>query len=144
MNQDVVLDKLKKIYMIDDGYQELSDEDKSFFDRLFTLLWISDDVFYSNEYLAIKFSMGKSTIEKRLRRMERAFLIHREIYRENNNGKWTSQRRITLDVTLKAKILKKLNMIPSESVSEPEEPEVIINTNKVDNSFIPNFSRRNR
>lgn len=144
MNQEVVLDKLKKIYMVDDGYQELVDDDKAFFDRLFTLLWINDDIFFSNEYLASKFGIGKSTVEKKLRRIERANLIYREIYREFNNGKWTSQRRITLDSTLKAIILKRLNMIPSESVKEPEAPETIINNNIVNNTFEPSFKRRNR
>ena len=47
MNQDLVLDKLKKVYIVDDGYQELADDDKAFFDRLFTLLWINDDIFFS-------------------------------------------------------------------------------------------------
>lgn len=144
MNQDLVLDKLKKIYMVDDGYQELADDDKAFFDRLFTLLWINDDIFFSNEYLASKFCIGKSTVEKKLRRIERANLIYREIYRENNNGKWTSQRRITLDSTLKALILKKLNMIPSEKVQEPEAPETIINNKIVNNTFEPTFKRGNR
>jgi hypothetical protein len=71
-------------------------------------------------------------------------LIYREIYRENNNGKWTSQRRITLDSTLKALILKKLNMIPSEKAQEPEAPETIINNKIVNNTFEPTFKRGNR
>ncbi len=146
MNNDVVFDKLKKIYMVDDGYQELSEEDKNFFDRLFTLLWINEDIFYSNKYLAAKFGYGESTIEKKLRKIERSFLIYREIYRENQKGKWISQRRITLDPTLKAKLYSKLNLIPKEEAKEkelaPEQVEEIINKNINDVEFIPNYRRR--
>ena len=145
MNHDIVFDKLKKIYMVDDGYQELKDEDKTFFDRIFTLLWINEDIFYSNKYLALKFGYGESTIEKKLRKIERSFLIYREVYREQQNGKWISQRRITLDPTLKAKLYKKLNLIPSEEPKEEaaEQVEEVTNKNNNDMEFIPNY-RRNR
>lgn len=143
MNRDVVFDKLKKIYMVDDGYQELSEDDKLFFDRLFTILWISEDCFYSNKFFAARFVIGESTVEKKLRRLERNHLILREIYRENNNGKWQSQRRITLDPTIKAQLYKQLNLInKEEAAADASEVASEVVDTSLEKEFIPNYRRR--
>mgnify|MGYP002509227492 CR=1 FL=1 len=54
---------------------------------------------YSNKYLSQRFNIPVSTIEKRVRRLDRANLIKRKVENElNTNKKWiTTARTIELD-----------------------------------------------
>lgn len=97
LNNDITI--CKQIYMEFKEYQELRESDQAFFDSLFILLYLKDiNQEFSNKYLSSRLGMPVSTVEKRLRRLERAHLIMRFIARfKNKDGYWTTGRTIKLD-----------------------------------------------
>ena len=89
---------LESIYKNLDEYKNLRDSDKEFFDKLFPMLLYYDNDVYSNSYLCNRFNMPKSTLEKRLRRLDNVNLIHKWDEKERINGTWTTiARHIVLD-----------------------------------------------
>ncbi len=115
--------KLRKIYKEYEEYQELSDTAKQLFDQLFPVLWIEEKIDRTNEYLASRFGYQKSTIEKKLRQMERSHLIYRSIIRRRDDltGRWTTHRDITLDDVFKCKISSALKLIPKGYAKQETE-----------------------
>lgn len=92
------LNKYKAIYSQFTEYIELTDGDKEFFDSLFILLTLNTAQDLSNKYLSTRLNAPVSTIEKRLRRLERAHLIIRYIVHfKNEKNYWTTGRTIKLD-----------------------------------------------
>lgn len=91
--------EFKSIYVDIPEYQELREEDRKFFDNLFILLLFNEEKAYSNKYLSQRFSIPLSTIEKRIKRLDRAKLIKRKVVNElQENGRWlTKERTIELD-----------------------------------------------
>lgn len=89
----------RSIYKDIPEYLGLGEEDRKFFDNLFILLLFNEDKAYSNKYLSQRFSIPLSTIEKRIRRLDRANLIKRKVVNELvDNSKWiTKERTIELD-----------------------------------------------
>lgn len=114
--------KLKKIYQNYDEYQLINEADQEFFDQLFSILWIEGHLNKKNEYLGARFGYQKSTIEKKLRHLERAHLIYRDVVRKHDDitGRWTTDRDIFLDEIFKAKLSKDLKLAPAGLVSMPE------------------------
>ncbi len=119
--------KLRKIYKEYEEYQELSDTAKQLFDQIFPILWVEGNLNRTNEYLGSRFGYQKSTIEKKLRQMERSHLIYRNIVRtkDDTTGRWTTQRDITLDDVFKSKLAAALKLLPKGYVKEELEEEII-------------------
>ena len=93
---------LRAIYQDMEAYLTLREEDQKFFDNLFVLLLVYDNNQFSNKYLAQRFNMPISTIEKRIKRLARANLIRRCVSCEYAEGKkhWTTtSRTLELDPT---------------------------------------------
>ncbi len=90
---------LRGVYQDLEAYQRLCEEDRRFFDNLFILLLFNESKIYSNKYLSQRFNIPVSTIEKRVRRLDRANLIKRKVENElKDNEKWiTTARTIELD-----------------------------------------------
>lgn len=91
---------LRAIYQNMESYQCLREEDRKFFDNLFILLLVYDDKNFSNKYLAQRFNMPISTIEKRIKRLAQAKLIRRCAsceYVESKNHWTTISRTLELD-----------------------------------------------
>lgn len=124
--------KIKKIYAQTDSYQSLNESDMNFFDAIFPVLWINGPVSYSNEFFGERFGYAKSTIEKKLRKIERAGLIVRDLTNnlDHDTGKWNTIRIISLDPFLKTRILRDLeskrgNAVAAEdSVDESIEDSI--------------------
>ena len=128
INEIIVDNKLKKIYMEFDGYQELNEAEQNFFDQIFNILWFDDKIEHHNKYLAERLGYSVSTIEKRFRRLDSVKLIYRELYRTKNpvNGKWETNRTIKLDPFIRSEIARKLKLVPADlkpvEEAKPEEP----------------------
>lgn len=107
--------KLKKIYSQYDGYHELIESDQLFFDQIFNLLWIDDEISHSNKTLGQHFGYATSTIEKKLRRIEASGLIIRDVqsrYFDNETQQWLTIRKIFLAPIIKSMLVNNLNMLP--------------------------------
>lgn len=148
---EYINNKLRRIYKEYEEYQELSDTAKQLFDQLFSILWVEEKLDRTNEYLASRFGYQKSTIEKKLRQMERSHLIYRSIMRRRDEltGRWTTHRDITLDDVFKSKLTSALKLYPTayikqetekieENIENVEEDLEIKSTKKVKNK--PNFN----
>lgn len=143
MQQQLIIDsKLKKIYSKYDGYKALKEEPNSealilFFEQIFILTWFAEknEIWMSNKDIGRKTGYAESTIEKKLRALERCKLIFREIQRFFSNGRWQSVRRITLEASLIAMMYKELNLTPKNTVRvEPKitpEEEIISHDVKI-------------
>ncbi len=122
-----VNNKLKKIYQEYEEYQLISQPDQELFDQIFSILWVEGHLNKKNEYLAQRFGYGKSTIEKKLRHMERAHLIYRDVLRkcDSETGRWTTERDIFLDEVFKSRLANDLKLKPAglEPLEEPETQE---------------------
>ena len=146
--------KLKKIYQETSNYQDLKEAERDFFDQIFNVLWISGEMNLTNKYIAERFGYSPSTIEKKLRRIERANLIYRQISRfKDENDRWQTLRIITLDPVLKNFLLEKLKFKPAgvlaaveEAVKKDEIKEPVLKkdvvTEKNNNKF--NFNKLRR
>ena len=76
-------------------YDELSENDRLFFDKLFCILIVEKEITWTNDKLAAITRSNKSTIEKRLARIEKAGLIIREHARGKDHlGNWRVISRI--------------------------------------------------
>lgn len=124
INEVIVDNKLKKIYMEFDSYQELNEAEQNFFDQIFNILWFDDKIEHHNKYLAERLGYSVSTIEKRFRKLDNVKLIYRELYRTKNpvNGKWETNRTIKLDPFVRSEIARKLKLIPSDLKMEEQQP----------------------
>lgn len=97
--------EFKNIYKNLDSYMNLCLEDRKFYDILFPILLFQDSDIYSDNYLCQRFKneitkkpMSKSTLQKRLRRLASASLIHKWDERDFVEGRWTTvARHIQLD-----------------------------------------------
>lgn len=76
------------------AYQELSPGDKKFFDKLFDYLIYYGEISWSNNKLCELLGENESTLEKRLKRLEQAQLILREVSKQCFNGVWKTVDRI--------------------------------------------------
>ena len=76
------------------SYQDLSDNDKKFFDKLFKILIYNGSINWSNQKLAKTMNETLSTVEKRLKRLEQASLILRESSRQCEFGQWRTVDRV--------------------------------------------------
>lgn len=86
------------IYQEFEAYQELSPGDKYCFDKLFEILMYQGSITWCNAKLSSYLSESESTVEKRLKRLEEAKLINREVSKQCINGVWrTTDRIITLN-----------------------------------------------
>ena len=97
---ETVREKFDKfIYKDFIAYQELSDGDKKCFDELFMILMYQGSITWSNQKLSSYLNESESTLEKRLKRLEEAKLITREVSKQCDiNGNWrTVDRIITLN-----------------------------------------------
>lgn len=124
INEVIVDNKLKKIYMEFDSYLELNEAEQNFFDQIFNILWFDEKIEHHNKFLAERLGYSVSTIEKRFRKLDRVKLIYRELYRIKNpvNGAWETNRIIKLDPFVRSEIAKKLKLIPSDLVIEAKGP----------------------
>ena len=123
--------KLKKIYQNFDEYQDVNEADQEFFDGLFPVLWLDGHLNMPNKYLAERFGYQVTTIEKKLRKLERAHLIYRVVKRnkDDNTGKWNTTRDIFLDSVLQSRLTAELKLIPAGMAKAPEpELDVEIST----------------
>lgn len=127
VSEVVINNKLKKLYQEYGGYQELNEADQGFFDQVFTILWVNDEINLTNKYLGERFGYSNSTIEKKLRRLERAGLIIRFINRFYEKNKWNTNRKINLDPNVKMLIMKGLNRLP-KSIEEESVPKPAVAT----------------
>ena len=84
----------KFIYKDFIAYQQLSDGDKLCFDKLFEILMYQGSITWCNSKLASFLSESESTVEKRLKRLEDAKLIDREVSKQCINGVWRTVDRI--------------------------------------------------
>ena len=115
MQESTSTNKLKKIYMQHQGYQELIESDQEFFDQIFNLLWLEDEISHSNKTLGQHFGYATSTIEKKLRRIEASGLIIRDVqsrYFDNETQQWLTIRKIFLAPIIKSMLVNNLNMLP--------------------------------
>lgn len=82
------------IYTDFEEYINLSDGDKVFFDNLFKYLIYYGEINWSNRKLSELLGTTESTLEKRLKRLEKSQLILRETSRQLEYGKWRTVDRI--------------------------------------------------
>lgn len=120
--------KLKKIYQEFDSYKSLEnmetgDVTQDFFDLLFPILWISGSLDMTNKAIGERFGYAESTIEKRMRLLDRVGLIVRNqsSFYDTKRNKWQTTRVITLDPIFCANLSKKLKMEPKSSVKIENE-----------------------
>lgn len=115
--------KLKKIYHEYDEYQEVKETDQDFFDWIFPILWLDGHLDMPNKYLAERFGYSISTVEKTLRRLERAHLIYRNVLRHCNDqtGKWETKRDIFLDSVFQTRLASALKLVPAGFESKKKE-----------------------
>ena len=126
--------KLKKIYKDFESYSELSelkcgDVAQDFFDQIFPILWTQGELKMTNKQLGERFGYAESTIEKRVRILDRANLIVRtqNSYYDKTTQKWCTTRTITLDPIFSARLSKELSLEPKSKIkSTSEEPVEII------------------
>ena len=76
------------------AYQELSEIDRVFFDKLFNILIFEGKITWSNDKLASILQKSVSTLEKQLARLEKSGLILRESSRYCDHGIWKTAERI--------------------------------------------------
>ena len=118
---DLLIDsKFKKIYSKSVAYRELSDMGKHLFDSyFFPILWFNKTMNYSNKVISEKVGYSVSTIEKKLRELERKELIIRDMFRymDYEKGVWITQRTISLDPGIIKMICVELG-IPGKVESE--------------------------
>lgn len=152
--------KLKKIYQDFDAYSELEnlkagDVTQDFFDQIFPILWTQGEIKMTNKELGERFGYAESTIEKRVRLLDRVGLItrHLDSYFDSKADKWRTSRTITLDPVFSTMLTKKLKIEPKSRVKMEEKVEVKENKSvtKAENSVQPEkekqkfvFSRGNR
>lgn len=121
-NRVYINNKLKKIYQETSNYQDLGEAERDFFDQIFNILWLSGEMNLTNKYIAERFGYSPSTIEKKLRRIERSNLIYRQISRfKDENERWQTLRIIILDPVFKNFLLEKLKFKPAGAVAVEEE-----------------------
>lgn len=120
--------KLKKIYQEFDSYKALEnmktgDVTQDFFDLLFPILWISGSLDMTNKAIGERFGYAESTIEKRLRLLDRVGLIVRNqsSFYDTKRDKWQTTRVITLDPIFCANLSKRLKMEPKSIVKIENE-----------------------
>ena len=77
-----------------EAYEKLSASDKVFFDKLFNYLIYHSEINWSNRKLCDLMGENESTLEKRLKRLEKATLITREVSKQCINGVWRTVDRI--------------------------------------------------
>lgn len=77
-----------------EAYEKLSASDKVFFDKLFNYLIYYGEINWSNRKLCDMTGENESTLEKRLKRLEKATLIIREVSKQCINGVWRTVDRI--------------------------------------------------
>lgn len=109
------INKLKKIYSQYPGYQELIESDQVFYDQIFNLLWIDEEISHSNKTIGQHFGYATSTIEKKLRRIEASGLIIREVqsrYFDYETQQWLTIRKIYLAPAIKSLLVSNLNILP--------------------------------
>lgn len=108
----VISNKLKKIYENHSAYQKLNESDQDFFDSFFSILWFDGKCEYTNKYIGERLGYAQSTIEKKIRRLDAAGLIHREQVKKYSveDECWLTDRTITLDPFFSVYIKSKLNM----------------------------------
>lgn len=126
---------LRCIYQDIPEYVDLREEDKKFFDNLFILLLFNEDKVYSNKYLSQRFKIPLSTLEKRIRRLDRANLIKRKTVNELvDNEKWiTTSRTLELDPATFAFVKAKSEEARIQAARQQAlEKDVYIPKDKVD------------
>ena len=84
----------KFLYKDLEAYEKLSDADQVFFDKLFSYLIYYGEINWSNRKLCDMTGENESTLEKRLKRLEKATLITREVSKQCINGVWKTVDRI--------------------------------------------------
>lgn len=92
-------DKFTKAYSTLVEYRKLSNTCQKFFDGfLFPVLWSQKEINYSNETIAKLSGLSVSTIEKKIRELDRAGLVVRELKRfyDNEKNLWQSSRLLSL------------------------------------------------
>ena len=82
------------VYTDFEEYINLSDGDKEFFDKLFKYLIYYGEINWSNKKLSELLGTSESTLEKRLKRLEKSQLILRETSKQCEYGKWRTVDRI--------------------------------------------------
>ena len=77
------------------SYINLSDGDKTCFDKLFNVLIFQGSINWSNQKLALVVGENESTLEKRLKRLEKAQLIIRDANKIRDEfGRWHTVDRV--------------------------------------------------
>lgn len=93
MTQQEFFDNISNFRCLD-SYINLSEQDKAFFNDLFMVL-IKGPINWSNKKLSNFFRQPESTIEKRLKRLDKAKMIYRECSRYKDQfGEWKVADRI--------------------------------------------------
>lgn len=149
----VISNKLKKIYENHSAYQSLNESDQDFFDAFFSLLWFDGKCTYTNRYIGERLGYAQSTIEKKIRRLDSAGLIHREQIKKYSveDECWLTDRTITLDPFFQVYIKEKLNLCEStkndvkkEDAAEDDEDYSFLDDEDNDNDFKPIIRGRRR
>lgn len=153
-NRVYINNKLKKIYQETSNYQDLGEAERDFFDQIFNILWLSGEMNLTNKYIAERFGYSPSTIEKKLRRIERSNLIYRQISRfKDENERWQTLRIIILDPVFKNFLLEKLKFKPAgavaveeavkkDEIKEPVLKKDVVKKEKNNNNNKFNFNKR--
>ncbi len=124
--------KLKRIYKEYEGYISLSEEKtgealQDFFDQIFLMIWTSRDgiLHDSNKEIGRALGYKESTIEKKMRALERHDLIYRKVSRYMEDNRWKSKRDTTLNPGLISLMMKGLKLLPKHiaAIAEKEEPK---------------------
>lgn len=142
------INKYKEIYSNLDCYKELRESDQEFFDNLFLLLLFKDaNNELSNKFLSKRLDMPESTIEKRLRRLERAHLIIRYIAKTKKDDYWITFRSIKLDSITFAWFCEMNNINMSEKEAElfknkRKEIDETLEREKLKEEFSPKPKKR--
>lgn len=149
----VISNKLKKIYEKHSAYQALNESDQDFFDAFFSLLWFDGKCNFTNKYIGERLGYAQSTIEKKIRRLDAAGLIHREQVKKYSVADecWLTDRTITLDPFFQVYMKEKLNLCEStkndvlkdEDMTEDEDYSFLDDEDD-DNDFKPIIRGRRR
>ena len=148
----VISNKLKKIYEHHSAYQSLNESDQDFFDSFFSILWFDGKCTYTNKYIGERLGYAQSTIEKKIRRLDSAGLIHREQNKRYSvpDGCWLTDRTITLDPFFNVYIKEKLNFAESlkeenkKAAAEDDEDLSFLDDDEEEESFNPVLRGRRR
>lgn len=129
--------RYQKIYSRHEGYRGASKLGKDLFDSfIFPILWVEKSINFSNKLIAEKTGLSESTIEKKIRELDRKELIIRDTftYKHRESDHWRTERTISLhpnivkmvcrDLKIESEVIREFKKAHSESlVQERREVE---------------------